>query len=277
MAVAFLLAILFITIIVVYLFLAHPWWFPAGASSIAATVDGHFKVAFLLVGILFVSGQLLLAASLLSSRQKRSQKNLTPSGNKPNLSGNWRLEALWTVGITCLFVWFNASGERLWSEITVRDLNAEKIEIEVTGTQFQWYFRYPGADGAFGRTDPQRWAKPDEGNPLGMDPNDDAGRDDIVSTTLMLPQGRDIDFTLKAFDVIHSMFIPAMRFKQDTVPGMIGHAHFRPTEAGSYEMVCSQLCGLGHYRMRATVKVVSEQDFKRWLNSMAQPKETTAQ
>ena len=113
----------------------------------------------------------------------------------------------------------------------------------------------PVPDGVFGRTDAQKFAKPDEGNPLGIDPTDPAGHDDILSTSMVVPVGRMVQLRLHAQDVVHSLFIPAMRFKQDTVPGMEIHSHFTPTQTGVYEIVCSQLCGIGHYRMRATVRV----------------------
>jgi cytochrome c oxidase subunit 2 len=86
----------------------------------------------------------------------------------------------------------------------------------------------------------------------------------------MLPAGRDIELILRAQDVIHSVFIPAMRFKQDAVPGMEIRAHLQATEIGTYELVCSQLCGLGHYRMRATVSVVSDEEFRRWLQAQSE-------
>jgi cytochrome c oxidase subunit 2 len=119
----------------------------------------------------------------------------------------------------------------------------------------------------FGRVDAQRFARPNEGNPLGLDPDDPAGRDDFVSPVLVLAVGRPVDLTLRAQDVVHSVFIPAMRFKQDTVPGMDIHAHFTPTELGTYELACAELCGLGHYRMQAKVRVLSEEEFAKWLQS----------
>ncbi len=178
------------------------------------------------------------------------------------------LEIAWTVLIAALFFWFNVSGNRLWSEIKLHDPEDNALQVEVTGTQFQWYFRYPGPDGKFGRTNPQRFSKPEEGNPLGIDPEDADGKDDVVSTSLVLPANRDVDLILRANDVIHGVFIPAMRFKQDAVPGMTTHAHFKPLQTGMYELACSQLCGMGHYRMRASVQVVTEEKFKQWLNSI---------
>lgn len=167
--------------------------------------------------------------------------------------------------IAALFFWFNISGGRVWSEINSHPPLNDPVQVEVTGVQFQWYFRYPGVDGTWGHTDAQKFAKANEGNPLGIDPDDPAGKDDIVSTSLVLPVNRDVDLTLRAQDVIHSVFIPAMRFKQDAVPGMEIHARLRPLQTGTFEIACSQLCGLGHYRMRATVRIVSEEEFKQWV------------
>lgn len=260
MAIALLLAVLLITAATVFLFAAHPWWFPAGVSAHAAAIDHQFLVALWVLGALFIAGQFLLGLLLLRSRSGR---------NPSNSRGSWPLEITWTVLITGLFFWFNITGNRLWSEIRLHQPEADALQVEVTGTQFQWYFRYPGADGKFGSVNPQRFARPEEGNPLGIDSGDANGQDDIVSTSLVLPVGHDVDLTLRANDVIHGLFIPAMRFKQDTVPGMAMHAHFKPTQTGVYEIACSQLCGLGHYRMRATAHIVNEQDFNQWLKSQS--------
>ncbi|HEY6968575.1 MAG TPA: cytochrome C oxidase subunit II [Candidatus Angelobacter sp.] len=256
MALALLLALLLITLISVYLFFVHPWWFPAVVALHGAVLDRQFSTALWVLGGLFVAGQLLLAFSIFRARSKR-----------PVIysRGNWRFEISWTVLVACLFFWFNITGERVWSEIKIHPAATDPVQVEVTGAQFQWYFRYPGPDGRWGRTDAVKFAKPNEGNPLGIDPDDPAGKDDIVSASLVLPVNRDVDLTLRAQDVIHSVFIPAMRFKQDAVPGMSIHAYLRPLHTGTFEIACSQLCGLGHYRMRATVKVVSEQEFKEWL------------
>ena len=257
MAVALLFAILLITAGCVYLFVAHPWWLPAGVSAQAAAMDHQFLTALWLLGGLFVAAQLLLAFLLIRSRSKTAQY----------LRGSWRAELTWTLAIAILFFWFNVKGERLWSAIHPHQHTPDALQIEVTGVQFQWYFRYPGADGKFGRTDTRRFARADEGNPLGIDPADPAGNDDIVSTSLVLPVDRNVELILRAQDVIHSVFIPAMRFKQDAVPGMDINAHLKATQPGNFEMACSQLCGLGHYRMRAVVRVVSEDEFRRWLKA----------
>ena len=255
---ALLLVLLLITLISVYLFIAHPWWFPAGVSAHAAAMDHQLMTALWILGGLFVAGHIVLALFLFRGRSQKVSRYL---------KGSWRLELTWTLLIACLFFWFNVAGERVWSAMQMHGPSTSALEVEVTGVQFQWYFRYAGADGKLGRTDAQRFAKPEEGNPLGIDPDDPAGKDDIISTSLLLPAGRDVQLTLRAQDVIHSLFIPAMRIKQDAVPGMNTHAGFKALQAGKYEIVCSQLCGLGHYRMRAVVRVVSEEEFGRWMNS----------
>lgn len=257
MAIAFLLALLLITLFGIYLFVAHPWWFPAAAAADAAATDHQFITALWLLGGLFIAGQLLLAVVVFRARNRRS------AGYS---EGSWRFEIIWTLAITALFFWFNITGEHLWSQIRLHQpLTRDAIQVEVTAVQFQWYFRYPGPDHMWGRVDPQRLAKPNEGNPLGIDREDPAGQDDIVSSSLVLPVGHDVDLILRAQDVIHSVFIPAMRFKQDAVPGMEIHAHLKPAQTGTFEIACSQLCGLGHYRMRATMRIVSEEEFKQWL------------
>lgn len=258
MAVALVAALLLVTIGCIYLFVAHPWWFPAGVSAYAASVDHEFNTAFWLLGGLFVVAQVALAVFILRAWRK----------NKPSYYvGNWRLELGWTVAVAALFFWFHFSGGEVWSSMRLHEPEPQALRVEVTGAQFQWYFRYPGADGVFGRIDPQKYSKPEEGNGLGIDPNDPAGRDDVVSTSLMLPVDRDVELDLRGQDVIHSLFIPAMRFKQDTVPGMTIETHLHPTQVGNFEIACAELCGTGHYRMRALARVVTEQQFAAWLKA----------
>ena len=257
MATALRLALLFILIGCLYLFLAQPYWFPAGASLQSVPIDHQIRIAFSVLGGMFIVGHLVLAFVL--ARRPQADAKL--------LRGGWKLEVAWTVVITAIFFWLHISGNHpsMHAKTVMRLMSLQ--EIEVTGAQFEWYFRYPGADGVFGRTNAQKFARPDEGNPLGIDPADPAGRDDIVSSSLVVPVGQPVVMRLKAQDVIHSLFIPAMRFKQDAVPGMDIRTSFTPAQIGVYEIVCSQLCGIGHYRMRATLRVVSEEEFERWLKA----------
>lgn len=254
------LALILVALFGIHLFTLRNWWFPAPAALHAAALDRQFVTALWFLGGLFVVAHILFGVVIFRARSNR------PADYSP---GDWRFEITWTVLIAALFFWFNISGERIWSQIHAEQPSSDSVQVEITGIQFQWYFRYPGADSTWGRTNAQKFAKPSEGNPLGLDPDDPAGKDDIVSASLVLPVNRDVDLTLRAQDVIHSVFIPAMRFKQDAVPGMEIHAQLRPLQTGTFEIACSQLCGLGHYRMRAAVKVVTEEEFKEWLKKQS--------
>jgi cytochrome c oxidase subunit 2 len=257
MSAALRLALLTILLGCAYLFIFPPYWFPAGVSSQSPQIDHQFKIAFWVLGGMFIAGHLVLAYVLTKKPQASGKVR----------SGSWKLEVTWTLVIVVIFFWLHISGGRMLSSTMMHEDHAGQIQVEVTGAQFQWYFRYPGTDGAFGRTDAQKFAKAEEGNPLGIDPGDPAGHDDFLSTVLVLPMGRPVQLRLRAQDVIHSLFIPAMRFKQDTVPGMEIHSYFTPTTVGDYEIACAELCGSGHYRMRSMVHVVSEKEFEKWLKA----------
>jgi cytochrome c oxidase subunit 2 len=168
-----------------------------------------------------------------------------------------------------LFLGTNFIGSALWADGRIQGTSSAKnsVQVEVDAVQFQWYFRYPGPDGKFGRTRPEL-QDASEGNPLGIDRTDPDSKDDIVSTTLILPTNRNVDLTLRAQDVIHSFFVPAFRVKQDAVPGQVIKIHFTPTRAGEFDIACAELCGLGHYRMSAKLKVLSEVEFQK---SMSKP------
>jgi cytochrome c oxidase subunit 2 len=166
--------------------------------------------------------------------------------------------------VTVLFAWLTVRAERLWAAERYTGGDPAAMQVEATGVQFVWYFRYPGKDAGFGRTRPELVA-PGEGNPLGIDPADDKGKDDFVSSELVLPVGREVDLRLHAQDVIHGFAVPELRVKQNAVPGQEFHVHFTPTKTGTYAVLCTQLCGIGHYRMNATLRVVSEADYEGWL------------
>ena len=136
------------------------------------------------------------------------------------------------------------------------------MEVKVVAQQFAWNVHYAGPDGVFGRSS----ARFLEDNPLGLDPNDPAGKDDISTMNqIYLPIDKTVIITLTSKDVIHSFGLPAMRVKQDIIPGMTTHVWFTPNKLGQFEIACSQLCGVGHYRMRGIVNVVSQADFDQWI------------
>jgi cytochrome c oxidase subunit 2 len=143
----------------------------------------------------------------------------------------------------------------------------EAVVVRVIGEQFAWNVHYPGPDGKFGRTDIN---KVTADNPIGLDRTDPLAKDDITTINqLYLPVDRPAIVHLSSKDVIHSFGLYEMRVKQDTVPGMTVPVWFVPTRVGEYEIACSQLCGLGHFRMRGFLTIQSDADFKKWLGEQA--------
>jgi cytochrome c oxidase subunit 2 len=256
MGIAVLFSIWLITILSTYYFVAQKWWLPPLAASGAAAIDQHFTYTYLAMGVVFLAAQLGLGYLAWRYRDR---------GQKVQFShGNTTMEVTWTLLTAVLFIGLNLSGEKIWAESRFAGAGPQAVKVEVTGLQFAWYFRYPGPDGKLGRTKPDL-EDASVGNPVGVDPDDPASKDDIVSGTMYLPVNREAEVILRSEDVIHSLFIPAMRFKQDAVPGLMIHMHFTPTQMGDYEIACAELCGLGHYKMHGILKVVSQADFDKWL------------
>lgn len=142
------------------------------------------------------------------------------------------------------------------------------LRLHVIAQQFGWNFHYPGADGKFGKQDVSFVSA---SNPVGLDPKDEAGKDDIVSINEMhLPVNTDVILDISSKDVIHSFMMPSMRVGQDAIPGQRVPVWFRPVRTGEYEIACAQLCGNGHYSMRGLCKVDTPAEFAAWMKEMKQ-------
>ena len=268
MGLALLAIIWLITFFSTYFFVAKTWWLPVGASAAAPWIDHQFTLTFILMGIVFVAAQGGLGLFVWQYRDRGSATKVEYS------HGNTTLEVLWTTLTAILFVGLNLMGSHVWASERFEPAGADAVKVEATGLQFAWYFRYPGPDGKYGRTKPETIDASAGGEAaVGLDSSDPAAKDDVVSGTMYLPVNREVDLVLRAQDVIHSLFIPAMRFKQDAVPGLLIHMHFRPTQTGDYEIACAELCGLGHYKMHGMLKVVSQAEFDKWLASKEMEKQ----
>jgi cytochrome c oxidase subunit 2 len=260
MGLALLLLIWLITLVSTYFFVAKTWWLPAGASAAAGWIDHQFALTFVIMGIVFVAAQLSLGYIVWKYRE-------TPSSPPVSYShGNTKLEIVWTLLTTVLFIGLNLMGSSVWASQRFDPAEAGAVQVEVTGMQFAWYFRYPGADEKYGATSP-KLMDPSAGGEaaVGLNTSDPNAKDDVVTGTMYLPVDREADISLRAVDVIHSFFVPNLRFKQDAVPGLNIHMHVKPTVIGEYEIACAELCGLGHYKMHGMVHVVSQADFDKWL------------
>jgi cytochrome c oxidase subunit 2 len=230
------------------------WRLPVDASAHGPALDAHLLLnLWIALALLALAHLILLAGLAFRRRASRPVHTLL-------------LEYLPLAALTLLFAFLAARAQQLWAAQRYTGASLTAMQVEVTGMQFAWYFRYPGVDATFGETKPTLVA-PGEGNPLGLDPSDRHSADDLVTSQLVLPAGREVDLALHAQDVIHGFAVPEMRLKQNAVPGQTGHIHFTPTQPGSYAILCTQLCGLGHYRMQATLLVLSPAAFDAWLQA----------
>ncbi len=261
-AVAAILAalLLIFTVSTVYVFVKKVWWFPAPITAFGREIDQQFDRTLIITGIVFVLSQLGLGWVVWRYRDRGQQARYS--------EGNHVLEALWTVATLVLFVGLGIYAERSWAEVHFRAASPGALQIEVTGQQFAWNFRYPGPDGKFGRLDPNL-VSASTGNPLGLVPDDPAGKDDVVVPVMAVPVNREVELLIRSQDVTHSFFVRELRLKQDAVPGMLIRIHFTPTQVGQYEIACAELCGLGHYRMRSFLTVMSDADYEKWLREQA--------
>lgn len=244
------------TVVSVYLFAAKIWWFPPAITNFGHEIDEQFTRTFIITGVVFVLAQFGLAIAVFRFRDQGQKVTY--------FEGNNTMEIVWTLATLVLFVGLGLYARNAWAEVHFMGASPGAIPIEVTGQQFQWNFRYMGPDNKFGATKPER-VSASTGNPVGVDPTDPAGKDDIVSPVVEIPVNREIELILKSQDVTHSFYIRELRLKQDAVPGMEIHMHFTATDIGQYELACAELCGLGHYRMHSMLTVVSDADYQKWL------------
>jgi len=252
MRVAIVIALLVFGSILFHIF--SPWWMTPIASN-WGSIDNALIITLYICAIAFVGLNLFLALALLKYRAREGHK----AHYEPE---NVRLEkqlTLWTgLGIAGML----APGLIAWHEyVTVPDNAAV---IEATGQQWQWAFRFPGPDGVLG-TAAVAHMSPD--NSFGINPRDPHGRDDILVETneLHMPLGKPVKMVLRSKDVLHDFYVPQFRAKMDLVPGIVTYFWMTPTRTGTFEILCAELCGVGHHQMRGTVVVEEQAAFDTWL------------
>jgi cytochrome c oxidase subunit II len=231
-------------------------------SAHAAEIDQVLWLVHGLMLVLFAGWGAYFVWALIRFRAKR-QLEATAGGARGRIAlatevGVVVLEGALLVGIA-LPLWFR--------QTAARPHDHEAVAVRVVAEQFNWNIHYPGADGQFGATSPKLISA---GNPLGLDRKSPFGRDDITLVgQLHVPVNRPVVIQLSSKDVIHSFGIHAMRVKQDAVPGLAAAVWFTPTAEGTFDIACSQLCGIGHYRMRGELIVESEESFRKFLAAEA--------
>jgi cytochrome c oxidase subunit 2 len=231
---------------------------PVQASAQAAQLDHITTMVHALMVVMFVGWSAYFAYVLVRFRGQRQ-----PQADYHGARAHWSTWTEATVAIVEIIL-LAAFSIPAWAA-RVGPAPADALPVRVTAQQFSWTFHYAGVDGEFGRVDASL-ITPD--NPAGLDRSSPHAADDVVSVNDMhLPLGRPVIVQLSARDVIHSFGAPAMRVKQDAIPGIGIPVWFTPTLPGVFDIACSQLCGLGHYRMRAVITVTSSDDFASWLRA----------
>jgi len=243
---------------------------PPAASAHAGDIDQMISLVHWLMLVLFVGWGAFFVFVLF-----RFRRGANPTASYVGAKGKVAKSTEVAVAIVevLLLVFYAIPA---WAKrVTNFPSGNDAIIVRVVGEQFAWNVQYPGADGKFGRTDPKLVSAD---NPLGLDRKDPDAKDDITTINqLNVPVGHPVLVHLSSKDVIHSFGLYEMRIKQDAVPGLEMPVWFVPTVTTDdmraklkdpmfqYEITCSQLCGLGHYRMRGFITVQSEADYQKWM------------
>jgi cytochrome c oxidase subunit 2 len=207
-------------------------WFPTPASDSAGTIDTVYDVLLICSVPVFV---LVMTVAIYSVVRFRAMPGDMRDGAP--IHGNTRLEVIW---VTIPFLMVTALSIYGW--IVLDDLEAkqpDELVVNVTGQQFTWTFEYP--------------------------------QEKVESTELVLPKDRPVEFHIETNDVIHSFWVPEFRLKSDAVPGLITKIRLTPDRLGRYQVVCAELCGIGHAAMRQNVRVVEPGAFDDWLADQEEP------
>ena len=206
-------------------------WFPPQASTTASDVDTLYDVLLIVSVPIFVLVMTVAIYSVVKFRARPGDK-----GDGAPIHGNTLLEVVW---VTIPFLLVSALAVYGWVVLDDQEEpQPNAMIVNVTGQQFSWSFQYPG----------------------------EAGAAPVTSNELILPVGQPVDFKIQALDVIHSFWVPAFRLKSDAVPGIETEFRVTPSAEGNYDVVCAELCGLGHSTMRQTVRIVPPEEFETWIS-----------
>ncbi|MBI1868132.1 MAG: cytochrome c oxidase subunit II [Methylocystis sp.] len=238
---------------VLFHFLSPWWWTPIASNW--GYIDDTMIIMFSITGVVCIAIILFMAYSIFRFHHQEGRRAAyEPENTKLELG----LALATAVGIGIML----APGLLVWNLYITVPKGA--LEVEVVGQQWQWSYRFPGKDNRLGASD-VRFVGTD--NPLGLNPNDPYGRDDIVvvGDDLHLPVGRPVKLLLRSLDVVHDFYVPEFRAKMDLMPGMVTYFWLTPARIATFDILCAGYCGVGHPQMRGKVVIQSESDYQTWL------------
>jgi cytochrome c oxidase subunit 2 len=249
-SILFALAAIFSVLCFVYAPFSPDWWLPNRAgdhlhvvSTFGREIDGLFLIILFITGIVYIGTQVVLVIAAYRFADERDAQG-RPLRKADYFHGSQRLEVIWTIIPAAILVFIALYQMGTWAEIKFRS-SAPKVPplAEITARQFQWVMRYPGPDERLNTRD-----------------------DLVVVNDLHFVKNKTALIHLKSSDVLHSFYLPQLRIKQDAVPGMSIPVWFDADTEGAYELVCAELCGWGHYKMRGRVTVhETEAEYQKWI------------
>ncbi len=215
-------------------------WLPEDVSPYGAGIDSLFYFIYYLTAAAFILVTALMLIFLFVYRDRGGRRAAYTHGNTP-------LEIIWTVIPAMVFTGLGLWSKSLWEDIKLLPPDTDTV-VKVTGKQFNWEILYPGPDGEF-----------------------DTADDKQVDNDIRVPAGKPVRVILASKDVIHSFFLPNLRFKQDTVPGRDIIGWFQANKPGKYEIPCAELCGFGHSGMKGWLYALAPDEYQAWVDEQWPP------
>ncbi len=214
-------------------------WLPQDVSTFGPNIDSIIKLVIYIVGTAFILAEGTLLAFLILGRRHEGGRAFFVRGDSMRQLA-WVLAPV--VVVIFLDVAIDVRAKPVW-DLVKEESPAPGLTVKMAALQFGWEFTYPGPDGKFG-----------------------TGNDLVQTTFLTIPTGQVIRLLMTSKDVIHSFYVPQLRLRQDVIPGREIPAWFEVTQPGTYEIGCSQLCGISHFAMKGVLKVLTPEDYQKWVN-----------
>lgn len=246
---------------------ANGWWFPIGPngtgeamSPLGERIDDLFYMILIVTGVVFIGTQVALGYVMFTGAARSDRAVDEEGGERAWFShGSHNLEVMWTIVPAGILLFIALYQMDVWAEYRVKDSFPEQVRnrplAEVTARQFEWRIRYPGLDAS--------------GNPLPL-MEEPQPTDLYTVNDLHLPSGQPVMFNLRSGDVQHSFFVPELRVKQDAVPGLVIPVWLEAKKSADYALLCAELCGWGHYKMKARLVAEPEAEWREWLKALSE-------
>jgi len=232
---------------------ANNWWFPTPPlSELGVQIDNLFYLIMVIVTVTFVGTHIALGYALWRGVDNKEKKAWFSHGSH-------NLEVLWSIAPAGILLFISLYQLDVWRQFRVTSSFPDDTQLvaEVTARQFEWRIRYPEPGRVFAdQTEIKRWLGAPQAGDL------------YTVNDLRIPSHQNVLIYLRSMDVQHSFFVPALRVKQDAVPGSVIPIWFMATQQGDYDLTCTELCGWGHYKMRGRVFAVKESQYTNYLKAL---------